>query len=261
MARKPVAESPSLGSLRELVRSAVSIALAGGANPAAVAGILTELSAWSEDQPWEPATASSLSVVHATTRLTQIWSSEAEYLDDRGVPLPLPISGRKHSFTRLAKAAGGFKNTREALDLLQRYGTVTFDGANVTLLSRAVIPHWTSPEARARAWALSAGHLDTLARNLSDRPKSEKRVERAAHSANFPVSARQSFRDVVQAQADAFLVLTDQLMKTYEERAATRGEPTESIAITITEIDMPSASQPLKRRMPVKAKRVTKARR
>ena len=230
----------SLRKLATVVQAATGMALAGGSDPADISQLFLDLSAWASQQHGEDVTSQSLAIIHAAAGLTQCWSADSEFLDARGQPNVLPLKGRRRSFAVLVRRAGGFSNASKALAVLMRHKAAASDGATVTLLSRTVIAHWATPEARARAWMASVAHLNTLNLNLSDRPQSEKRPERTVVSLRFPVKAMPVLRKAVEAQGEAFLVFLDQLMKELEERAIERGEATVGVGVGFWQFDVPT---------------------
>ena len=236
--------SESLQKLAAVVRAATGMALAGGSDPAEISRLFIELSEWARHQRLEDITSKSLEHLHAAAGLTQCWSADAEFLDERGQPRVLALKGRRSSFSALVRRAGGFVNANKALAVLVRHGAAASDGSSVTLLSRTVMAHWATPEARARAWMASVAHLNTLNHNLSDRPKSEKLPERTVVGLRFPVNAMPILREAVEAQGEAFLVFLDQLMKEHEERATERGEATVGVGVGFWQFDVPTVANP-----------------
>jgi hypothetical protein len=248
-----VADLPEpLRLLATAIKASTSMALAGGADPQDVARLFLGLAESVRLEPRADITPETLESVHAASQLTQCWSTESEFLDTSGKPKALPVSGRKASFAALVRRTGGFRNSREALTALERHRAARSDGKTVTLLSRTVITNAATPEARARAWMSSLGHLTTITQNVSDRPHEEKLPERTVTSLRFPVSALPALRAAVEEQGDVFLRFLDQLMKEHEDQASSRGEPTEAVGVGFWQFRVPvfpeATQAPVKRR-------------
>jgi hypothetical protein len=223
-----------------MVVTAVSMSLAGGADRKAVADLLAELVNRLPHWPVDSGAKQSLESFNAAASLLQYWATESEFLDQSATPRALPIAGRGASFASLVRKSGGFKSAAAALEMLERHGAVHREGKTVRLLSRALVANWETAEARERAFSLGAASLKTFARNLSDRPHSEKRYERSVTSLKFPVAAREALRGHLKLHSEALLVYIDQLMKNYEQAAEARGEATEAVAFELIELDLPA---------------------
>ena len=239
------AELPEeLRALAAAIRTSAFLALGGGADPAAVATLLLSIAESVRVHPRTDVRPEAVSSIHAAGDLTERWCSDREFLDDRGRPKPLPLKGRKGSFSALVKRTRGFSSVTEALAVLERHKAAELNANVVHLLSRAIIATGMTPEARARAWMSAVGLLTTLETNLSNRPRFEKMPERCVVNQRFPVSALPSLRLAVEEHGDRLLLDLEQFMKQYEELAAERSEPTVPIGVGYWEFRVPMLQEP-----------------
>jgi len=227
------------------------MSLAGGADRKAVAELFAEITAALPKWPADTGAKQALDSFHAAASLLQYWSTESAFLDDSGTPRVLPVSGRGVSFATLVRKSGGFKRASAALKLLERHGAVHREGAKVHLDSRVLVTDWETAEARQRAFSLSAASLKTFAWNIADRPQIDKLYDRSAISLKFPVAARAALHGTIRKQCNTLLEGIDQVMKMHEESGASRGGPTEAVALWVVELNLPasgpSGSRPRRR--------------
>lgn len=231
-----VHESP----LAALLKSAASLALSSGATPDEVGDVLTAVLAWVRKQAPVGASVGSAGLIHSAADLAQIWSTESEFLDDRGVALALTLDEGEGSFPALVRREGSFATAAEALEVLIRHGVAESNGRVVKLLKRLVIADPGTPEGLARAWMSSVAHLNTLLRNVSNRPLAEKRPERTAVNLRFPIRSVPALKKLAEEHGQAFLELMDQVMREHEERGAKLGEPTQGVGVGFWQFDLPT---------------------
>jgi hypothetical protein len=212
--------------------------------PAEVSKIFAEISTWVQEQPPVVVSTGSASLIQSAADLVQCWSSDVEFLGERGEPLALPLEGEAASFAALVRREGSFATPAEALDVLVRHNAAASDGTVVTLLDRAVIADPRTPEGLARAWMSSLAHLNTLLRNVSGRPPEDRWPERTAINLRFPVSAVPALATLVRAEGQKFLVYIDQMMRENEAQAAQLGEPTQAVGVGFWQFDVPTIEAP-----------------
>jgi len=100
----------------------------------------------------------------------RMWSADAEFTDERGLPASLPLSGSRCSFQSLIRRSAGDIPTGAMRKELQRIGAIDVVGAEIRM--RSALPDLTADEAELET-QLRAGPyplLAALASNQSQPP-------------------------------------------------------------------------------------------
>jgi len=95
----------------------------------------------------------------------RVWRSDAEFLDERGIPSSLPLTGQRASFEALVKRSAGDIPAGAMRTELQRLGAIDVVGACVRL--RSTMPDLSANEADL-AMRLRAGPYPLLAAIAND---------------------------------------------------------------------------------------------
>lgn len=146
------------------------------------------------------------------------WHLDPEFLDKRGNPASLKISGEKRSFEALvAKCGGGDVRPSTLLKELTNAGAVgqRRDG-RVRALMRDYLPH-PMDEQLIRLWgSVLADVARTYAHNLTRPPKTAARFERAAVNDRIPHYAVPEFLQLLNQEGQAFLERMDQWLTAHQ---------------------------------------------
>ena len=95
----------------------------------------------------------------------RVWRSDAEFLDDGGMPASLPLSGKRASFEALIKRSAGDIPPGAMRTELQRIAAIDVVGSSVRLREDA--PDRSAEEAEL-SWQLRAGPYPLLAALSND---------------------------------------------------------------------------------------------
>ena len=146
------------------------------------------------------------------------WHLDPDFLDKRGKPASLKISGEKRSFEALvAKCGGSDVRASTLLKELVRAGAVSQrrDG-RVQALMRDYLPH-SMDEQLIRLWgSVLADLAKTYAHNMTRAAKSPARFERAAVNDRIPAAAVPEFLKLLNAEGQAFLERMDQWLTAHQ---------------------------------------------
>jgi hypothetical protein len=150
------------------------------------------------------------------------WHLDPDFLDKRGKPALLKISGEKRSFEALvAKCGGGDVRPSTLLKELMNAGAVSQrrDG-RIQALMRDYLPH-SMDEQLIRLWgSVLADVARTYAHNMTRGSKTAARFERAAVNDRVPASAVPEFLKLLNVEGQAFLERMDQWLTEHQADAA-----------------------------------------
>ena len=146
------------------------------------------------------------------------WHLDPEFLDKRGKPALLKVSGEGRSFEALvAKCGGGDVRPSTLLKELTSAGAVSQrrDG-KVQALMRDYIPQ-SMDEHLVRLWgSVLADVARTYAHNMTRSPKTVARFERAAVNDRIPAAAVPAFLQILNKEGQAFLERMDQWLTEHQ---------------------------------------------
>jgi hypothetical protein len=146
------------------------------------------------------------------------WHLDPEFLDKRGKPALLKVSGEGRSFEALvAKCGGGDVRPSTLLKELTSAGAVSQrrDG-KVQALMRDYIPQ-SMDEHLVRLWgSVLADVARTYAHNMTRSPKTAARFERAAVNDRIAAAAVPAFLQILNKEGQAFLERMDQWLTEHQ---------------------------------------------
>jgi hypothetical protein len=163
------------------------------------------------------------------------WHLDRDFLDKRGQPALLRMSGKGKSFEALLVRAGG-SDVRPStlLKELASSGAVRVrpDG-RIQALKRDYIPY-AMDEQLIRLWGtVVADVATTYVHNLTRTAKSDKRLERSAVNNLMPVSAAPAFAQLIEKESQQFLERIDQWLTAQQAGSETAGADGETIRLGI----------------------------
>lgn len=137
------------------------------------------------------------------------WLRDADFGDGKGHPAPLPMSGKRTSFTALVKRYSGDIPVRALLDELVRVGAVKrLKDGRVGLVSRGYVPQRGLEEKLAILGNDTADLIATIDHNIFGNP-SKPRMQRKVMYDNVPVEAARAFQTVAEDRAQEMLEALD----------------------------------------------------
>ena len=137
------------------------------------------------------------------------WLRDADFGDGKGHPAPLPMSGKRTSFTALVKRYSGDIPVRALLDELVRVGAVKrLKDGRVGLVSRGYVPQRGLEEKLAILGSDTADLIATIDHNIFGNP-SKPRMQRKVMYDNVPVEAARAFQTVAEDRAQEMLEALD----------------------------------------------------
>ena len=145
------------------------------------------------------------------TRVLSGWYQDAEFLDPKGQPKILPVSGDQHSFASLAKRFAGDVPASALLKELLRVKVVeSLQGDRVKVLRREFIPEQADPAALLRAGVVLHDLGETICHNLYESTGKRPPIfERRASNPYIDPKKMADFQRFVDAEGQAFLERID----------------------------------------------------
>jgi len=158
------------------------------------------------------------------------WHLDPEFLDKRGKPALLKISGHGRSFESLvAKCGGSDVRPTTLLKELTNAGAVGHrrDG-RIQALMRDYLPH-SMDEQLIRLWgSVIADVARTYAHNMTRAAKTSARFERAAVNDRIPAAAVPEFLKLLNQEGQAFLERMDQWLTAHQS-----GDPAQTDSASV----------------------------
>ena len=137
------------------------------------------------------------------------WLRDSKFGDGRGHPLPLPLQGKRGSFSALVKAYSGDIPVRAMLDELLHAGAVEqLKDGRICLRTRGYIPQKSAPEKLHILGTDTADLIATIDHNVYVAPR-KPRFQRKVMYDNIPVEAAQEFRAIAAARGQELLESLD----------------------------------------------------
>lgn len=137
------------------------------------------------------------------------WLRDSKFSDGRGHPAPLPLNGKRGSFSALVKAYSGDIPVRAMLDELLHTGAVArLKNGNICLRARGYIPRKSTLEKLHILGTDTADLIDTIDHNVYVAPH-KPRFQRKVMYDNIPIEAAQAFRAIVAARGQELLESLD----------------------------------------------------
>ncbi len=152
------------------------------------------------------------SIPNRAQRVVNGWLSDAEFLDEKKMPLELPLQGTYASFASLVARYSGDITLGAVLDELERISVVKRSDKNtVELLSAGYVPQADDLE-KIRIMAISTGDLlETVVHNLEcERP--DTRFQRQVTYADLSANAAEDFKQYSEQKAEEFLQQMNQYL-------------------------------------------------
>ena len=142
-------------------------------------------------------------------RVVTGWLRDADFGDGKGHPAPLPMIGKRASFTALVKRYSGDIPVRALLDELVRVGAVKrLKNGCVGLVTRGYVPQKGVDEKLAILGTDTADLIATIGYNIFENP-SRPRMQRKVMYDNVPVESARAFQTVAEARAQEMLEALD----------------------------------------------------
>lgn len=137
------------------------------------------------------------------------WLRDSKFSDGRGHPAPLPLEGKRGSFSALVKIYSGDIPVRAVLDELLHTGAVEqFKDGRICLRARGYIPQKSAPEKLHILGTDAADLIATIDHNVYVNPK-KPRFQRKVMYDNIPMEAAQEFRAIAAARGQELLESLD----------------------------------------------------
>lgn len=156
-------------------------------------------------------------------RVLTYWQHEPAYLDERGSPRSLALTGRPASFASLVRQSVPNARASDVLAVLSRHGLVsTAHAGQVRMLATAFLPR-RKQRAQIIALTLSSleGIIDTCYSNLTIRDPKKHLMQRWAVAERFDMTRLPEYDAFLRDSAAAFLVKHDAWLKRREIKHAT----------------------------------------
>ncbi len=164
----------------------------------------------------KPDDSASTERYNRAARVIAAWRRSSDFLDEKGRPATLPITGSGNTFGELVKRFGGDVPVRATLDELARVGAVEQckDG-RVRLLTRAYIPEGSDGD-KLNILGTDVGHLiSTIDHNL--KPDSiALRFQRKVAYDNLPDDVLPKFRKLSARKAQNLLESLDRWLAQHD---------------------------------------------
>lgn len=164
----------------------------------------------------KPDDSASTERYNRAARVIAAWRRSSDFLDPKGRPAPLPITGPGTTFSELVKRFGGDVPVRATLDELIRVGAVERckDG-RVRLLTRAYIPKGSDGD-KLNILGTDVGHLiSTIDHNLKPDPIVLHFQRKVAYD-NLPDDVLPKFRKLSARKAQTLLESLDRWLAQHD---------------------------------------------
>lgn len=146
---------------------------------------------------------------HRASRVITGWVRDPDFGDGKGHPHPLPMEGKRASFSTLVKRYSGDIPVRAMVDELLRAGAVKqLKDGRICLLSRGYIPQKGPVEKLQILGSDTADLIMTIDYNLHQNP-AKPRFQRKVMYDNVPVEAAREFQTLAAAQGQELLEAID----------------------------------------------------
>jgi hypothetical protein len=143
------------------------------------------------------------------------WHHDSKYLDSKGLPKSLKISGRGTTFGRLVRTCLPGESTDEVLRALRRTGAITISVDNLVAPLRRNLTVFADRDLAAHhTFVALKGVVRTMKHNLLSRPTNvEQRFHRIAWSGDLQRSDIRRLKIWVNNHGQTFLESADDWMK------------------------------------------------
>ena len=143
------------------------------------------------------------------SRVIAGWLRDSKFSDGRGHPIPLPLHGKRGSFSALVKTYSGDIPVRAMLDELLHTGAVEqLKNGHICLRARGYIPQKSAPEKLHILGTDTADLIATIDHNVYVAPH-QPRFQRKVMYDNIPTEAAQEFRAIAAARGQELLEAID----------------------------------------------------
>ncbi|NNF62528.1 MAG: hypothetical protein HKO55_07645 [Gammaproteobacteria bacterium] len=150
-------------------------------------------------------------------RVLSGWFQDTDYLDDDGLPRPLPADGLPPSFASLKARYGGDVPASAILRELLNCGTVQKnDDGLLQPVYRNYRPNPAKPEHLLRAGSVLEDVGTTVMRNLFRGENGARWLERRASNTSMPEHVQDEFREMLAREGQEFLEKVDAWMTEHE---------------------------------------------
>lgn len=151
------------------------------------------------------------------TRILTGWHEDADFLDDSGQPLELPITGDATSFSALLdRYSGDVPPTAMLKELISVGAVKTIGPDRLRVISRSYIPVQLD-DASIRQWSVALHDLgDTINHNTDTTRTEEPRYERMAINSFIDGAVAAEFRRLVARHGQEFLEGMDRWLSEHE---------------------------------------------
>ena len=137
------------------------------------------------------------------------WLKDSKFSDGKGHPTPLPLEGKRGSFTQLVKIYSVDIPVRAMLDELLHVGAVQqMKDGRICLRTRGYIPQKSAPEQLHILGTDTADLIATIDHNVYLNP-AKPRFQRKVMYDNVPIEAAEEFHAVAAARSQELLEALD----------------------------------------------------
>jgi len=163
-----------------------------------------------------PDDSASAEKYNRAARVIAAWRREDDFLDAKGGPAPLPMTGPGATFSELVRNFSGDIPVRAILDELIHIGAAKqLEDGTVCLLTRAYIPK-SSEAGKLHILGTDVGHLiSTIDHNLKTDPIGPFFQRKVAYN-NLPDEILTEFRELSAKKAQKLLESLDQLLARHD---------------------------------------------
>lgn len=155
------------------------------------------------------------------TRVLAGWYQDAEFLDAKSKPRPLPPTGATQSFEALCSKYSGDVAATAMLKELKHVEAVKEDADGIlTVQKRYYMPVLMDPEQMLRSGNVLEEIGYTVAYNLHRDKEDPSRFERRATNSKISPDSVPEFRDFVEKEGQEFLERVDAWLTAHEDSGA-----------------------------------------
>lgn len=184
--------------------------------------------------------AENLARYNRASRVISGWTQDADFMDEQGNPLDLPLDDADNSFGELVRRYSGDAPPRAVLDELEQVGAVQrMENGTLCLLTRGYIPQTDSPERLGIFGVMVADLLHSSNHNLTDM-SGKPFFQRVVGNERIPADATDDFQQITRRYCQQFLEKLDHWLSEHERPDAPSGKGMKRIGVGIYYFERPA---------------------
>ena len=152
--------------------------------------------------------------------ILMVWARDPEFIDETGLPMKLPLAGKKRSFASLLKKVGVLSQAKDVFEQLEMLGSVQRCGRRARLISNVLFSVKGKRFVAGPLLDSVREFLETIEHNLHQRPGSfGGRMHRLASCASLDPAQFAEVQRFVRVGGQAFLEALDEKLESCKAKS------------------------------------------